>query len=710
MKAGNLIKLREMQEFNIPDFRVFNGPVEELDLSYLKDNIKYAVRSSCYLEDTEGSSCAGQFKTFLNVEKPDVLDKINEVIESYDNYGGDVIVQEMIDSDFSGIIFTANPVGLLNEIVIVSGKGLGENVVEDKVETSTYYYNIDDKIYYADGRDILTKDIVKELVCVALKIKEKFEKHVDIEFAIKDSKIYVLQVRPITTLENIAEHIILDNSNIVESYPDVSLPMTQYFAKEIYYKVFRSLVLRLTTDSELVSKMDEQLQNMVDICNGRVYYRITNWYDVLNLLPMSNKVIPIWQDMLGVTNRNIKFNTKVTTGTKIKVLRSALKLVFTSPKLMDELNIYFKDKLVEYRERIDSANNIDKLIRTYDSIMSDLTEVWDITLVNDMYTFLFTALAGKKGKEVLADIKNLESMKPVKELNNLVKIFKVQGETSFFIDKEAEYIKLYGDRCLEELKLETKTYRTNPEILREYIRNAEVIKFKNEFGNESDSEDTRNKDTFAVRKAKIGIYNREISRLNRSRIFGMAREIILKIGKELVINNQIDNIDDVFYLRISEINSIDDFRYLVNERKQEIENYKTIPNYSRLEFSNRITNKNVVNTSVNIDKDSDKLLGTASAVGKVTGEVIVIDKPDINIDTNNKIIVAKTTDPGWVFLIKNSLGIIAEKGSILSHTAIITRELGKPSIVNVKDVTKILKTGDKVEIDAYTGVITRLGV
>ena len=70
--------------------------------------------------------------------------------------------------------------------------------------------------------------------------------------------------------------------------------------------------------------------------------------------------------------------------------------------------------------------------------------------------------------------------------------------------------------------------------------------------------------------------------------------------------------------------------------------------------------------------------------------------------------MAKTTDPGWVFLIKDSLGIIAEKGSILSHTAIITRELGKPSIVNVKDVTKLLKTGDKVEVDAYTGTITRL--
>ena len=60
----------------------------------------------------------------------------------------------------------------------------------------------------------------------------------DIEFAIKDDVIYVLQARPITTLhsDNI---LILDNSNIVESYPGVSLPLTQSFVKEIYYKIFR---------------------------------------------------------------------------------------------------------------------------------------------------------------------------------------------------------------------------------------------------------------------------------------------------------------------------------------------------------------------------------------------------------------------------------------------------------------------------------------
>ena len=63
------------------------------------------------------------------------------------------------------------------------------------------------------------------------------------------------------------------------------------------------------------------------------------------------------------------------------------------------------------------------------------------------------------------------------------------------------------------------------------------------------------------------------------------------------------------------------------------------------------------------------------------------------------------TDPGWVFLIANAKGVISEKGSILSHTAIISRELKIPSIVGVEDATTIIKTGDYIKMDAKKGII-----
>ena len=67
------------------------------------------------------------------------------------------------------------------------------------------------------------------------------------------------------------------------------------------------------------------------------------------------------------------------------------------------------------------------------------------------------------------------------------------------------------------------------------------------------------------------------------------------------------------------------------------------------------------------------------------------------------------TDPGWVYLMNLSAGLIVEKGSILSHTAIIGRELGIPTIVTVPQATSLLKTGDKIEMDGETGIISRQG-
>ena len=63
------------------------------------------------------------------------------------------------------------------------------------------------------------------------------------------------------------------------------------------------------------------------------------------------------------------------------------------------------------------------------------------------------------------------------------------------------------------------------------------------------------------------------------------------------------------------------------------------------------------------------------------------------------------TDPGWVFLLATAKGIISEKGSLLSHTAIISRELKIPSIVGVNDLLKIVKNQDIIRMNATTGKI-----
>lgn len=194
--------------------------------------------------------------------------------------------------------------------------------------------------------------------------------------------------------------------------------------------------------------------------------------------------------------------------------------------------------------------------------------------------------------------------------------------------------------------------------------------------------------------------------MNRSRLYGMARTIFLKIGQLLQEQQLLTEKEDVFYLYIHELAEGKDFKELVKRRKKEAVFYQKVPSYSRLVFDGRIINKTGQMSHAEVLSKVDTLAGIGTSPGTITGEVLVVEEPRDTIDTRGKILVTKSTDPGWVLLIQNASGIIAEKGSLLSHTAIISRELHKPAIVNVKDCTRILKTGDIVSLDAYTGIVT----
>jgi len=63
------------------------------------------------------------------------------------------------------------------------------------------------------------------------------------------------------------------------------------------------------------------------------------------------------------------------------------------------------------------------------------------------------------------------------------------------------------------------------------------------------------------------------------------------------------------------------------------------------------------------------------------------------------------TDPGWVFLMSQAIALVTEKGSLLSHTAIVGRELGIPVVVAVYDVTQKIQSGDKLRVNGSTGEV-----
>lgn len=766
-KAENLFFLSEQGYAVPPLFCVKDNFSEEEVKAYLEEwfpnTEEFSVRSSSSVEDSTDFSFAGQFETFLHVKKDEVISCIKKVLDfskqknilAYcrqngiiaDNIKMSVIVQEMVDADCSGVLFTANPQGILNETVIVLGNGTGDNVVEDKTDTTTYYYNRTDYIYYYEktgDSPVFSEKQIEELIKTAGEIRELFDSECDMEFAVKENKLYLLQVRPITTISDEAETIILDNSNIVESYPGISCPLTQSFVREVYYKVFRSLLIRLTKEEKTVRNMDVILRNMVDVANGRVYYRISNWYDVILLLPFNSKIIPVWQEMLGIKNKTVSNGKKAGFLTRVKTTYSFFSLLFTNLKKMEELDAYFS-KVLTYFESLDmvSADN-ETLLSHYQKLEKMVTDKWDITLVNDMYAFIFTGLLKARFKkkqgadyEILTNryisrIADIESLKPIRNLIALSKMAKEENrilelkeiktnddferymkEEDSFKNAIKEYIYNFGDRNVEELKLESKTFRTDPVLLIQRILQYADERFELPT-DYAEMKPLTGISKFLAGKAALGIRNREKSRLNRSRLYGMMRFLMLRIGENLKKAGVIEEKEDIFWLYFDEVEETSkkenfDWKKLIADRKKEFRSYESLPAYTRLVFSGKVTNKHPKDISLmSFGQKEDMFFGVASSNGTVEGEVLIIEKPTAQIDTKDKILVTKMTDPGWVFLIADAKGIIAEKGSLLSHTAIISRELGKPAVVGVCNITKLLKNGDTVRLDGEKGEITIL--
>ena len=211
-------------------------------------------------------------------------------------------------------------------------------------------------------------------------------------------------------------------------------------------------------------------------------------------------------------------------------------------------------------------------------------------------------------------------------------------------------------------------------------------------------------------KCATGISNREISRLNRCRIFGMVREIVRSLGKNFCKDGYIASEKDIFYLTYDEMFAMVkepfDARERSEQRRNEYRMYKCLPAFSRLVFEKSEFSKHHVSVnSHRMAQQSGVMQGVPCSGGVSEGEALVIEDISMLEDSKDKILVTKMTDPGWVFYLASAKGVISQKGSILSHTAIISREIGIPSIVGVADVMTKINTGDIVKMDGSSGRI-----
>ena len=779
MKARHLEILQE-KGFPVPKF-ILISENEEADLSFSERDC-FAVRSNFSTEDGGEHSFAGQFLTRLNVKREKVKEAVQEVFASYAgsldykekaNRGKTeyylkeqgkaekqesteqkkaevlvetVLIQEMLFPEKSGVLFTKNPKGILSEMVVVLGQGLGDKVVEDQENVLTYHYFPGECLYQeGHGHSCLSEQAqespglgldeeeLKTLFTLGERIERLFQKPMDIEFAIEKGKVYILQAREITTLDMHLPVRILDNSNISESFPGICLPLSESFAGEMYSGIFTSLGRRFL--GKKVSSYEELFQRMVGGFSGRMYYEISSWYDILRLLPFSRKIILVWQGMLGVSNEEISFSKKRPSF----FLKCRIALLFcyyfiVSQRKMKELDRFFQERYASYSKRVDEEKDAQALYRIFLEMKEDLLREWDITLMNDMVSFISTHLYGKKTAF------SLETMKPVRALSALKTVAEKHGlDSEEYRREKKSYISAYGDRIVGELKLETRTYRTNEELLDRWILDA--LETEKTDYSEKDCEETsrmekssepKQRKSFLYRLAESSCNNREISRLHRTRCFGLMRQIVDKIGEKTIGF-------DVYYLSLDELKEFlfsgKDFSLKIAREKELRKAYEKLPVLSRVKLLGKVDRDPLAGeirvlsyesfkgksekSSVPFSEEPKKVaskgktestprvfFGRGVSKGIFRGEVLKIKSlQDLRAtEAKGKILLSYSTDPGWFPYLDMAEGLITERGSLLSHSAILARELEKPAVVNIPNIMEELQSGDLVEIDGDLGI------
>lgn len=627
---------------------------------------------------------------------------------------------------------------------------------------------------------VLSDAQAAEVAALARRAAGVFGSPQDVEWAVAGGRLWILQSRPITAAPPPSGGAaggtlrLWDNANIVESYPGVTTPLTFSFAQRAYSAVYRTFCRVLGVPEARIAAEAAAFDEMIGLVRGRVYYNLGSWYRVLALLPGYRLNAPLMESMMGVKGGlPDALHPAPPPGGRLRdawaLARSVAGLVRAHRRL-DRMKAEF---LVRVDDALGAGRDVyaldlPALAAAWEDLEDRLLRRWDAPLVNDFFCMVWFGLANRAADAWIGpgalggllagdgDIVSVEPTRRVREMADRVdrawaetlatappsEVEAGLAERPVFAAAVADYVDRFGDRCLEELKLESPMLADDPTALYRAIGTT-VLR-----GGEGDESaalrlraDAEARVAAALqghparqlafgrllRLARARVRDRENLRFERTRVFGRARRLALAMGRGLARAGRLADERDVFYLTVDEmLGAARDaggpggagLKALVAKRRAAFDGYRAGPAPpDRFTTTGDPATAPLVPAGPGAGGEGGEPEGRRSQVrtglgccaGVVEGRVRVVRDPrgvDLAPET---ILVAERTDPGWILLFPACAGLVVERGSLLSHSAIVARELGLPTAVGVTGATTWLRDGDLVRLDGGTGRVERLG-
>jgi phosphohistidine swiveling domain-containing protein len=754
--------IRTLFKETVSEAKIPEGIRSEIAAAYTAmGGVPVAVRSSATAEDLPGAAFAGQQDTYLNVVGEDAV--LRAVVDCWASLWTDraisyrkrqgidphqvaiaVVVQEMVLADTAGVLFSANPVtGERSEIVVDASAGLGEAVVSGRVTPEHYVLDATGKIRaftpgshevairaVAGGgtqessgtgstRPVLSEEQLEELARLARQAEDLFRRPQDMEWAIADGRVHVLQARPMTALPP----------------QPLRLNPFQRLMGPFFVEMFQMRPYPLDVSGWMQRGVFAMLHGMAGSL-GVVFPRVEKLLPeedgvVLRLVPpVPHPTLRTLAAPLSVARRARRFNPAQWTHDSR----------FTA-FLEDIRRLNAQDlRPLTWRGVVGFAENVFATMRGITELrISYLPGAF----VPQLKLRLMLLLLGKShlGSALIAGAETRTSQAnraledlaaQVRSHPGLMKAFTGpggHGELLARLESDQEFREFhaafqaflaeYGHRETVSIVLSSSpTWSDAPEVVLGLITSM--------LGERRQSADqtggalaelmrhpalripaVRRQVLSAVEAAKAGMAFREDSHFYATMVMPPLRRALLELGRRLCEAGVLAEPAEVHHLRFEELAGIDDgvtlpaaererYRRLVLARaakRRELEGIPLVDPAALFPHKRRAPGTLVS--------------GMPASRGQATGTVRIIRGPDeFGLLRSGEILVCPYTNPAWTPLFQRAAAVVVDAGGIGSHAAIVAREYGIPAVMGTGSGTSTLMDGQSVNVDGTLGRVT----
>ena len=734
---------------------------------YKKLGGSVAVRSSLLGEDSSARSFAGQLDTLLDVEgEEDVIVAVQKCLsscfnwrlwkyraeENFNGHGGGqrdlcmaVVIQRMVEAKAAGVAFSIDPLTGKDNVIIEATRGRGDKIVQGHVEPDRYELDARAKIQTVKSTNpdstVLAEPYIEKLAKIVSDIALQMGQPQDIEWAYDGTDFFILQSRPITTIQKEKTYSCRLVSDMCPGLIKPLLWSTKYrsMIRNVFGRLFR----------ELLGPMELDFARLIIRIHSRVYADMTGFGYLLAQTGLPSNFFEMMTREERAEGHRFSIRFK-----KLPALFRLFRVCWRYSRVLNEISDFVDthNQDLDFSRRADwSKESPSEILKHFDSLLKlHSKSQWyifigpmNMTIRNKLISRMVErSSTGLNPSTIISGLVNLKALEPNTILLGIAKLAKeLAPELKNVLDKGTDteirerlvqsrkgqelvnhvddFLQRYGFLSANGSDFSEIPWIENPIIVwrsigrlaslpaAPVVKNVERIRDENIKNIRENLSIPRRLFFNRILKSTTKyIQLREQTSFLMSEETYLMRRQLLTIAGYLVSERKIEQDSDIFFLYYDELKQLiagemssEDAQKYIDEKKREL------AEDAKIDLPMTITGTQISERKPANLGPEDYLKGISVSSGKIQGYARVVRDPTKVEGTlnENDILVIPFTDVGWTPLFPGVGGIVAETGGVLSHTAIIAREFAIPAVVSINKATEIIKDKQPLTVDGNAG-------